>query len=187
MTEPSAAERLRWLVHHFRVWVLALLLLLLAVAVGTSYTYGVFTSSSANPSNLVTGGSMSQVSTADDEAILTGQNLVPGQSVQGTASITNAGDASGDFTLSGEDLADVPGPNGGKLSSVLTVRIVESPGGVVVYSGGLAAFDSVSLGTWAPNEKRGYDVTVTLPDSAGNEFQGSEASVTFAWDATQAR
>lgn len=187
MTDPGAAERLRWLVHHLRVWILALVLLLVAVAVGASYTYGVFTSSSANPSNLVTGGSMTQVSTADDEAILAGQDLVPGQSVQGSASITNAGDASGDFTLSGEDLTDVPGPGGGTLSSVLTVRIVESPGDTVVYTGGLADFDSVSLGTWKPGEKRSYDVTVTLPDDAGNAFQGSETSLTFAWDATQAR
>lgn len=185
MTDPGAAERLRWLVHHLRVWILALVLLLLATTVAVSYTYGVFTSSSANPSNLLTSGSMTQASTADDEAILTGQDLVPGQSTKGSASITNVGDASGDFTLAGEDLSDVPGPDGGKLSAVLTVRIVESPGGTVVYSGGLAAFDTVPLGTWKPDEKRTYDVTVTLPDDAGNSYQGSETSLTFAWDATQ--
>jgi hypothetical protein len=185
VTEPSAADRLRWLARHLRVWILALVLLLVAVAVGVSYTYGLFTSSSANPSNLVTAGSMTQESSAEDEAVLTGQDLVPGQSATGSASITNVGDASGDFTLSGEDLVDVPGPGGGRLSAVLTVRIVESPGGKVVYSGGLAAFDSVPLGTWAPDEQRTYDVTVALPDSAGNTYQGSEASVTFAWDAIQ--
>jgi hypothetical protein len=186
VTEPGATDRLWWLLHHFRVLLLALVLLLLAVAVAVSYTYGVFTSSSANPSNLLTAGSMTQASTADDKAILVGQDLVPGQSTTGSASITNVGDASGDFTLSGEDLTDLPGPNGGKLSAVLTLRVVESPGGKVVYSGDLGGgFDSVSLGTWKPDEKRTYDITVTLPESVGNSYQGSEATLTFAWDATQ--
>ncbi|WP_028645495.1 hypothetical protein [Nocardioides sp. URHA0020] len=185
MSDPGAAERLRWLVRHLSVWLLALVLLLLAVAVAVSYTYGVFTSSSANPSNLLTSGSMTQVSTADDEAILTGKDLVPGQSTTGSASITNAGDASGDFTLSGEALEDRPGPGGGTLSEVLTLRVVESPGGAVVYTGALADFDSVRLGTWKPDEKRTYDITVALPGSAGNSYQGSTASLTFAWDATQ--
>jgi hypothetical protein len=188
VSDPGAAERLRWLLRHVRVWLLALVLLLVAVAVAVSYTYGLFTSSSANPSNLLTAGSMTQASTADDKAILVGQDLVPGQSTSGSASITNVGDASGDFTLSGEDLTDVPGPNGGKLSTVLTLRVVESPGGKVVYSGDLArGFDSVSLGTWKPDEKRTYDITVTLPAGAGNSYQGSEATLTFAWDATQSR
>lgn len=194
MTEPAAphetehvaaAERLDWLARNLRLWILALLLVLISTFVAVTYTYGLFSSTSANPRNTATAGSMTQDNTADDAAILAAHDLVPGQTAQGMATITNVGDAAGVFTLSGEDVVDVPGPNGGHLSQVLDVSIVEAPGDTVVYSGPVAAFDTVSLGTWQPDEQRSYDITVSLPGGAGNRYQGSEASMTFVWDAVQ--
>ena len=183
--EVSAAARLRWIVRNSRRWILALVLLVVALAVA-SFSFGLFTSSSANPSNTFSSGSMSQVNSSDDKAAMSATGMVPGDRTTGQVSITNVGDATGTFALSGEDLVDTPGPNGGNLSDALMLRIVESDREEPLYSGPLAGFDTVPLGDWAPDEERTYDFRVTFPSGAADDrFQRSVASVTFTWDAVQ--
>ena len=48
------------------MWILAIVLLVVAALVGASWTLGLFTSSTANPKNTVSAGSMSQDNSADD-------------------------------------------------------------------------------------------------------------------------
>jgi hypothetical protein len=183
-TPPSSRERLRWLVRHTRILVLALVLLVIALAVA-SYSFGLFSSSSANPENTFTSGTMTQVNNRDDQAVLTAADLVPGSTASGKVTIRNAGDASGDFTLRAEDLTDQPGPGGGILSQALELEITQTAGDALVYDGTLAGFDSAGLGVWDPEEERTFTFTVRL-GNVGNAYQESAASVTFTWDAVQA-
>ena len=162
---------------------LALLLIAAAVAVGST---AVFTSSSANPGNAFTAGTL-EVS-GDNGAILSMANMVPGDSVDGSATIENTGDVSGAFSLTGEITADAAGPQAGAapLSEALQLTITE--GGTTVYSGAYDAFPGespVDLGSWGSGTSHTYDFTVTFPDGGASDtqVQGGSTTMKFTWDA----
>ena len=185
--EVSATERLHWLGRTASMWILAIVLLVVAAFVGASWTLGVFTSSTPNPKNTVSAGSMSQDNTADDQAIMGASDLLPGDSVEGSATIENVGDARGEFTLRVKDIHDDPGPLGGALSSYLELKVFEGDRTKPIWSGPLDELD-VELGTWSTSESRSYRFEVTFP-SAGttvdNAYQGSAVAATFEWHAVQ--
>ena len=60
---PEAAARLRWMTRHVGPLVLALLLLVIAAGVA-AYSFGLFSSTSANAENTVSTGTMTQVSSS---------------------------------------------------------------------------------------------------------------------------
>ncbi len=188
MTEVSAGERLRWLRRTAKRWALAIVLLVVATLVGASWTYGVFTSSSANPRNVVTAGSMTQSNSADNAAIMGTDDLVPGDVVEGVAKIQNVGGARGDFALTVTEVVDTPGPDGGNLSERLMLEVFEDGGAQPIYDGPLPDLDE-DLGTWEIDEERDYRFVVTFrgaPGGAGdNAFQGSSVTATFTWHAIQ--
>jgi hypothetical protein len=120
--------------------------------------------------------------------------MVPGSSTSGTVTITNSGDVAGTFTLSKTSLTDTPGANGGQLSGVLDLKVEDvtkagSP--VTVYSGKVGAMGAQSLGSFAANEARTYQFTVTFPNGGSasspttgdNAYKGSSMSVGYQWDA----
>jgi len=186
---PTAADRLRWLGSTASRWIVPILLLVVAVLVGVSWTFGVFTSTSANARNTVTAGSMTQDNTAGNAAIMQAAGMVPGDVVTGSATIVNVGDTSGDFSLRVKGVTDTPGPNGGALSSRLTVAVYDTSSASPLWSGPLRDLQ-VGLGTWQPGEERTYRFEVTLPQgeaSVDNTFQRSSTTATFEWNATQTR
>ena len=65
---------------------------------------------------------------------------------------------------------DEPGPDGGLLSERLVLKVFETGTGEAIYNGPLADLDA-DLGTWAPEEERGYDFEVTFPDASGGRRQ----------------
>ena len=186
---PSAAERLRWLGTTASRWILAIVLLLVAALVGASWTLGLFTSSSANPKNTVSAGSMTQDNTADNAAIMGATGMIPGDVVEGSATIKNVGDTKGDFTLLVKDVTDVPGPNGGVLSASLTLQVFDEDHAAPIWDGPLGELD-VDLGTWQPDEERTYRFEVSFPAQGApvdNSFQRSKTTAEFEWNAVQAR
>ena len=114
-------------------------------------------------------------------------DMVPGDRVEGVATIRNVGGARGDFTLTVKDVQDVPGPNGGLLSSPLRLIVFEDEATRPIYQGPLTGLD-VSLGTWQVDEERTYRFEVGFPEStnnADNKFQESTVTATFEWNAIQ--
>jgi hypothetical protein len=187
--EVSPTERLRWLVRTMSLWLLAIVLLVVALAVGVTWSLGLLSSASANPTNVVSAGSMSQVSSAGNAAIMGAAALIPGDSVEGTVTIQNVGDAQGDFRLTVANVVDVAGPANGKLSAALQLTVTDTGAGQSLYDGQLAGLD-VSLGTWRPAEERSYRFVVRLPESpAGtdNDYQLSKVTATFVWNAVQSQ
>ena len=185
--DASAQDRLRWLSRNAWHWMLAIVLLVVAGLVGVSWTLGLFTSSSPNPENTVSSGSMSQDNSADNTAIMSSIGMVPGDMVSGTATIENVGDARGDFVLLVKNVTDDPGPGGGVLSAQLELVVYEGDGTQPIWSGPLPDLD-VDLGTWQASEEHTYRFEVTLPDegaSIDNPFQGSRTTATFEWNAVQ--
>lgn len=191
--EPSGRQRLGWLLRNSKLWLVALVLLLLAVAVAGA-SLAVFTSSSANPNNTFSAGILSQSNSKDNAAILNAANMVPSDTATGQVTITNTGDVAGRFSLSASDLTDTPGPNGGRLSTVLSLRIHDdaAAAGTDVYNGKFNAMPaSIDLGSWPKGQAHTYTFTVTFPEggqpgsatTGDNAYQGSSTKVTYNWTA----
>jgi hypothetical protein len=187
----SARKRAGWLLRNSKMWIVALVVLGLAAAVVVA-SVSVFTSSSANPDNTFTAGNLSQSNSKEGAAILSAAGMVPGDSDRGQVTIENTGDVDGKFRLSSSGLTDSPGPNGGKLSEVLTLRVIETGSGQTVYSGKYNAMPGINLGTWAAGDEHRYEFTVTFPDSGlpgsattgDNAYKSSSTKIQFNWDAT---
>jgi hypothetical protein len=137
-------------------------------------------------------GTLSLANSLDGSAVLQVGNLAPGGSASGTVSLTNTGTLDGDLDVRQVDVADTPGPGGGRLSQALQLSIRDVAGGQTVYSGPLAALDSRALGHLAPGEQRSYLFTVQLPDGGvppspiggDNAFAGSAVNARYVWDLT---
>jgi hypothetical protein len=114
-------------------------------------------------------------------AILSGRNLAPGDRVTGAVTIANRGALPGSFTLD----AKVRGSRSMAGNLALTVRERRRRGLRVVYSGTLARFRGVKLGTIRRGQARRFRFTVAFRTSAPNALQGRRATASFTWRAVQ--
>jgi hypothetical protein len=189
--DVSARERLGWLGKNTKLWLGALILLLLAIVVAAA-SGAIFTSSSANPENTFTAGNLSQSNSRPNVAILTATEMVPGDADTGQVTITNTGDVSGHFRLSSSGITDQPGRNGGELSDVLRLKIVDTAARRTIYNGKFDAMPARDLGSWPAGQAHKYTFTVTFPDSGvpsgattgDNAYKGSSTKIDFTWTAT---
>jgi spore coat-associated protein N len=160
--------------------VLATVVLASAFLVGSG---AVFTSSSANPSNVFTAGTFTQTNSKDGAAIATFANMKPGDVATGSVTIQNTGSLAGDFILSMVKTGDTAGTGGGHLYDVLQLTVMD--GTNEVYVGALNAFTTRAAVLYAAGASHTYDFTVTFPSASGNTYQASSATVEFDWNATQ--
>jgi spore coat-associated protein N len=163
-----------------------------AVTVGSGAD---FTSTSANPSNIFTAGTLTHSNSKAGAAILTATNMRPGDTAPGTVDIQNTGSLSGNFSLA-KTATDAAAPSfSSKLTIVITDTgdpgcLVACPGPVVVYSGTVAAMGTQALGTFAAGATHRYSFLVTFPNTgapgagADNAYQGASTSVLYTWTAT---
>jgi hypothetical protein len=162
---------------------LATLVLLLAVLHLTVCTGAVFNMRSVNPTNRVAAGTLTFTSSKDGAAIISAAGLLAGQSQVGTVTLTATGDQTGRYTLGHTTLVDLP--SGTQLSPALTLKIEDITGTpATLYSGTMAAFTSVSLGSLAPAAAKTYRFTVTFPTaSATPSLQGASSTLTLRFSA----
>ena len=121
----------------------------------------------------------------EGQAIFQASGLAPGRSVTGTVQLSNSGTLPGDLSLQQLDVADSPGPGGGRLSNVVSLQITDITGGssIPVFSGQLGGLGSRPLGAIGPGEARTFRFTASLPDM-DNAFAGSGLTLRYAWTAT---
>jgi spore coat-associated protein N len=169
------------------------LMIAAALAIGSGAN---FNSTSANPSNVFAAGTISQSNSKANAAILTGSNLVPGNTATGTLVIKNTGSANGTFTLAAATPVDTPASPG--LSKYLTLTIVDNgdptcttscPAAVTLYSGTINAEPAtLALGTFTPNQSHQYTFTMTFPNNGttggDNAYQGASTSVGYTFFST---
>jgi spore coat-associated protein N len=141
-------------------------------------------------------GTLSLSNSLDGAAVLSAQNLKPGDSRTGLVTILNTGTLDGSFNLAQANLVDSPGPFGGRLSDGLQLSVEQiSAGGSTVssvYSGALSGLGLRPLGTLAAGEPRIFRFITSLPDGGhppapglgDNVFQSSSAQVDYVWTAT---
>jgi len=120
--------------------------------------------------------------------------MKPGDTVQGTVTIANDGDLAGTFSLSTSNLSDTAGANGGKLSDVLKVKIVDqATPAVTIYDGLIKSVGTAAAGTFAAGASHTYQFTVTFPDAGtpgtattgDNAYKNSSMSIEFDWTQVQ--
>jgi spore coat-associated protein N len=173
----------------------ALLLGLGTIGLAAALTIGSgadFTSTTANPSNIFTAGTLTHSNSKAGAAILTASNMRPTDTASGTVDIKNTGSLSGNFSLTKTVTAETAA-----FASKLTVAItdlgdptcvVSCPGPVPVYSGTISGMGAQALGTFAAGATHRYSFLVTFPDGgpngADNPYQGASTTVTYTWTAT---
>ena len=173
-TGGSAAARGR------RVLVpLATLLVAGAVAVGSGAT---FTSTTGNTLSAVTSGTLKHTNSKDGAAVFDLADVKPGDTLNGTLTLTNTGSLPAEFSLT-----EVRSSNGFDGEN-LTLDITNATTGARVYSGafgGLADGARTALGQVAPGVSHTYRFAVSLDQDAPNSQQGRSASATYSWDSVQ--
>jgi len=162
-------------------------LALLAVALQSLVFSGAsFTSKSGNPGNVFTAGTLSHVNSKDGQVVLSAGNLRPGQSLNGSLTITGGGDFSARYTISKVSLTDTPATPA--LSAALTLTIDDMTTGVAVqeWSGAVSTFSSVTVDTIAPGATRTYRFTLTYPTAnAVPALQGASMTLRLQFTGVQ--
>jgi hypothetical protein len=132
--------------------------------------------------------------------VLASDQLAPGAAVRGEVRLHTAGSERARLSVRAVGMRDSPGPNGGRLSRALWLRVKRSrsPGDPTdgepetIYAGPLASFGTLRLGSWRPGERREFEFRVRFPDggrptspSGGdNSYQGSRTRFRLVWRAT---
>ncbi|MFH0810347.1 MAG: hypothetical protein V2A77_07760, partial [Pseudomonadota bacterium] len=110
----------------------------MAIAASTVIGSGaVFASASDSPAKAFASGNLQHTNSRAGAAIFTAFLMKPGDTVQGTVTIANDGDLPGTFWLTTSNLTNTPGANGGKLSDVLQLQIVDQTTSTTIYSGAI--------------------------------------------------
>lgn len=166
------------------VGILFALLLAAMMAVGSGAN---FNSTSANPGNVVTAGTLSHTNSKDNAALLTVSKIKPGESKSGTVQLTNTGDIDGVFSVARTMVSDSTGP-ASPFAAHLNLKIEDNVTGTVYYDNLLSAMSStVGAGTITPGSSRTYKFTVTFndggPNGADNAFKGASVEANFNWEA----
>jgi hypothetical protein len=186
-------KRIKILFGQRRFQVLATLTgVIMAVAVVMA-SGASFTAHSANADNVFSAGKLAMVNTPNGMSV-TVNNMVPGETRDGTVTIANTGDVQGDFflepvTISGDSM-------GGKFADELQILITDE-GGKEIYKGSLSGLEQVKLGVWQPKAENTYTFHVSFPDTgrtasttAGeapigneNDYMGAITTARFDWTA----
>jgi hypothetical protein len=126
-------------------------------------------------------------------ALLHGTGIKPGDSVTGVITLTNKGDRAGRLGLSITGVRDTPGLYGGRLSSVLRLRLDDLSSGSAPVQTSLMSAGNIALADLEGRQSRTYRVTATFPDTgipAGpalgdNAQQGSSVEIALAWNISE--
>ncbi len=159
------------------------------LAVGSGAT---FSSETGNTISAVTAGTLKQTNSKADAAIFALTNIKPGDTVNGTVTLTNTGSLPAKFTVTESSSVNGFGNKAAPNAAVsnLSLSITDTASGATVYNGNfgdLVDGTPVALGSsaWAKDEAHTYKFSVTLDPSAPNADQGKTASAVYTWNSVQ--
>jgi len=140
------------------------------------------------PKGAMQDGDGPRVTTSKDgRAIVSANNLAPGDRTNGTVVVTNDGDAVGSLVLRASTVSDRPGPAGGNLSETLTLVVTDitRPGKNSVYRGPLRGLEGKTLGRIGAGEARSYRFGLLFREGPSTRvddaYQSSAVGIDFAW------
>lgn len=171
------------------------------VVVSTA-SYAAFSSTTVNPTNNWTAGSVALSDDDNNTALFTANNLKPGSTGANCIAVTSTGSLPSAVKLYGTNVSTTK-----DLAANVNLTIEQGTGGGFgscsgftpaatggsLYSGTVAGFGAAStnyatgVGTWAPtgtaSETRVYRVSYTVSSTAPNTVQGGTAALGFTWEA----
>ena len=150
-----------------------------AIAVGSGAT---FTAESSNSISSVTAGSLTHSNSKADQAVFSLPTMKPGDTVNGSLTLTNTGNLPAAFSLT-----ETSSTNGFTADN-LTMTITNTTSGATVYTGtfgGLVDGAKSELGTMQPGAAATYRFSVRLAATTPNADQGATASAAFRWNSVQ--
>ncbi len=157
-----------------------------AVAIGSGAT---FTSESSNSVSAVTAGTLTQTNSKGTGAIFTIPSMKPGDTVNGSLTLTNSGSLPATYTLQETTSTNTFGTSTATgTPNYLHLKITNTTDSTVVYNGDFGALpDSTltSLGQFSAGAAKTYTFEVKLDQDAPNTEQGKTAGATYTWDAVQ--
>ena len=186
-------SRLSVLVSRPRRTLAALATVLVAVGI-TAASGADFTATSANADTTFATGTLTIANSKEAQAIFAStSDMRPGDPARtGQVDIENSGSLSGAFKLKRGAVTDSDSTY--KLSTKLNLVVKDCgdfsggapdcSAGTVKYTGTIAAMDEVVLGPYAGGEKHRYQFSVTVDNSADNDYQGRSTVVPFSWTAS---
>ncbi|HJW75594.1 MAG TPA: hypothetical protein VJ787_07965 [Thermoleophilia bacterium] len=133
---------------------------LVLAAFSTVVSTASFTGSATNSGNLFTAGTLQITNSRDGQAILAATDLRPGETRQGTCTITNSGPVAFSLQVLNAGVTDSNTP---PLSGALTLTIYDAVSGAQLWTGVWNTFSSISLGTFAPGQAHDYRFSLTFP------------------------
>jgi hypothetical protein len=191
-----------------RVLMTAIALAMTGLAIAAA-TWSSFSQTTANPSNIVSAGTVN-IGDDDGDATFSVPGMLPGTSVSGCIRVTYTGSLQSNVHL----YSDITGGLAPYLNLTITRGSETAPsfpncttftpdatnyvgaGAGVVYSGTLAGFNSAhsdyssglvdvpgSPQAWNTNSAHSYQFTFTLPSGVSSAAQGLSTSATFDWEA----
>ena len=150
-----------------------------AVAVGSGAT---FSSTSGNTISAVTSGTLTQSNSKANAAIFNLADMKPGDTLNGTLTITNTGSLPATFSLT--EVSSANGFTGENLKLTITNTTTNAQ----VYSGtfgGLEDGAAEDLGVIQNGVANNFRFTVVLDQNTPNGDQGKTASAVYQWDSVQ--
>jgi len=150
-----------------------------ALAVGSGAD---FTSNSVNSANAYSTGTLTQSNSKAGAAVFNLPSAKPGDTVNGSVTITNSGSLPATFKLT------ETATNGFTTKSNLKLTITESGNATPLWTGTfgeLTTAGALDLGNFTAGQARTFVFSVTLAQSADNTEQGKTATATYSWDAVQ--
>ncbi len=121
---------------------------------------------------------------AGGSVALPDHRFVPGDTVTGTATVQNSGDAPGRFTFGVEQPAGARPIAGNALAKAMhvTVTDVTDPGAPQrVYRGRLCDLTGLDLGVFAAGVTRTYRLELSMPAGVSHAGASAPLDVSFGW------
>lgn len=162
----------------------ALALGLVGLAV-SSVTSAAWVDTTRNDGNSWAAGTVSLTDNDSGVAMFSATGLVPGETVQNSIVVTNAGTADLNVRLYGANLSDL-----NTLAQYLNVKVGTSAGAGDIFTGTLASFASThtsyangtAVVALAPAGTNTYHFWVELNAATPDTHQGASASIDFVWE-----
>jgi spore coat-associated protein N len=152
------------------------------VAVTTVLSSASFTRTATNTDNLFVAGTLQITNSRDGQAVLTATDIRPGETRQGTCTITNSGPVAFSLQVLNAGVADSGTP---PLSGALTLTIADAATGAQLWTGAWNTFSSISLGTFAPGQAQDYSFSLTFPTAnAVPALQRAQATMVVRFQGT---
>lgn len=142
-------------------------------------TFAWFTSQASSENNVFeTGDLIIGLSTSgSNDGFLTIDKLVPGQSISKTLDVRNSGDVVFKYKASVQK-------QDGDDNLFNKLQLTIKKGTTTIFDGSLKDLN-MTIGNIDSGVTETLDFTATLPQDAGNEYQGKLATAKFIFDATQ--